>query len=142
MTSTRGFRGRPTPPVTPDSRAWWDATRERRLMVQWCGRCGDAQLYPRALCTACGSLEVFLEDASGRARIYSHTTVHRSPDPEHFEPPYVVALVRLEEGPLLLTNIVDGDPDAVRCDDPVEVTWEALEDGRALPLFHRAPAAR
>ena len=129
------FVGRPELPVTPETVAWWDATRERRLMVQQCQRCGHAQLYPRPICTSCGSLEVELSPAAGRGTIYSHTTVHRSPNPEFFVPPYVVALVRLDEGPLLLTNIVGGTAGDARCDDSVQVTWEPLTDGRALPLF-------
>lgn len=132
---TESFLGRPEPPLSADTQAWWDATREHRLTVQRCRSCGHAQLYPRAICTSCGSTEVELADASGRGVVYSHTTVHRSPDPDCFLPPYVVALVRIEEGPLLLTNIVGTDPAEVRCDVEVEVTWEELADGRALPLF-------
>lgn len=113
---------------------FWDATRERRFVVQRCDACGHAQHYPRGICTACGSLGLSFVQASGRGTIYSYSVVHRAPHPA-FMPPYVVAMVRLEEGPVLLTNIVGCAPEDVRCDMPVTVTWEALPDGRQLPLF-------
>jgi uncharacterized OB-fold protein len=86
------------------------------------------------VCIECGSTDFDFVDASGRGTVYSHTTVHRAPGPG-IEVPYVVALVRLAEGPVLLTHIVDCPPDEVRCDMPVEVAWRALSDGRNLPVF-------
>ncbi|MCA1711942.1 MAG: OB-fold domain-containing protein [Actinobacteria bacterium] len=124
---------RPLPPVTSDTQAWWDATREQRLLVQHCTSCGVHQHYPRALCTSCGATDLTFDDATGTGSIISFTVVHRAPS-ESFAPPYVVALVRLDESVQLLTNIVAA-PEDVRCDQPVTVTWEALDDGRHLPLF-------
>jgi uncharacterized OB-fold protein len=129
------FPTRPEPPTTADTKAWWDHTRERQLTVQSCRRCGTAQLYPRYLCTTCGSTDLELVTASGRATVYSRTVVAKSPRPECFVAPYVVALVRLDEGPLLLTNIVGDGAIDVACDDRVTVTWDPLPDGRQLPLF-------
>jgi hypothetical protein len=104
-------------------------------MVQHCITCGHTQLYPRAVCTACGRQELELVASSGRGRVYSFSVVHRSVDPARFVAPYAVALVQLEEGPVLTTNLVTESFDALRCDQPVSVTWEALPDGRHLPLF-------
>jgi hypothetical protein len=129
------FPSRPEPPVTADTKQWWDHTREARLAIQSCRRCGSVQLYPRHLCVACGATELEFVVASGRGTIYSRTVAAKSPRPECFVPPYVVALVRLDEGPLVLTNIVgEGALDA-DCDDRVTVTWDPLPDGRNLPLF-------
>jgi uncharacterized OB-fold protein len=125
---------RPISPADSMTQTWWDATREERLLVQRCERCGHRQHYPRAICTACGATQLGYDDASGRATVYSYTIVRRAPHPA-FTPPYVVALVRLAEGPVLLTNIVGCEPEDVRCDMPVTVTWESLEDGRRLPVF-------
>jgi uncharacterized protein len=111
---------------------WWDATREERFLVQRCVACGTRQHYPRNICTACGATELVYDQATGRATVYSHTLVRRAPHPA-FTPPYVVALVRLEEGPLVLSNIVGVEQ--VRCDMPVRLVWEDLPDGRKLPLF-------
>ena len=113
---------------------WWDATRESRLLVQRCDDCGAHQHYPRALCTACRSGRLSYVESAGRGEVHSFTVVHRSPHPA-FEPPYVVALVRLEEGPVMLSNIVGGPPDGISCGMRVQVTWEELADGRRLPLF-------
>jgi uncharacterized OB-fold protein len=122
------------PPVDRDTAPWWQATRARTLLVQTCQVCGHRQHYPRAVCTACGSAELGWTTASGHARVVSHTTVHRAPSPA-FPPPYVLALVRLDEGPQLLTA-VDGD---VRCDDAVVLDWRPLPDGRHLPVFRPTP---
>ena len=128
--------GEPRPIADPDAvtAPWWDGTREGRFLVQRCNACGHRQHYPRAICTACGGTDLTFDEASGRGRVYSHTTVRRAPHPA-FEVPYVVSLVRLEEGPVLLTNIVGIEPDTVRCDMPVRLVWEDLPDGRKLPLF-------
>lgn len=123
---------RPVAPADSMTQAWWDATRERRLVVQRCTACDHAQHYPRALCTACGSTDLTYRDASGRGTVYSFTIVRRAPHPA-FTPPYVVALVRLDEGPVLLTNIVGGGEP--RCDARVRVRWEDFADGRRVPVF-------
>lgn len=125
----------PRPVAPPDSQtqAFWDATRESRLVIQLCASCGHHQHYPRAVCTSCGSPDVRGVTAAGIGTLYSFTVVHRAPHPA-FQPPYVVAMVRLDEGPVLLTNI-EGDPAVLRCDMPVAVVWEDLPDGRKLPLF-------
>lgn len=129
------FPMRPVPPITEDTREWWDQTRERRLTVQSCRACRAVQLYPRCLCVACGSSDVELVSASGLGTVYSRTVLSKSPNPDFFVPPYVVALVRLEEGPVVLTNIVGTGATDVECDAPVTVTWDAMSDGRHLPLF-------
>lgn len=117
-----------------DTQAWWDATRGRQLRVQRCRDCGHAQHYPRALCTACGGDALEMAPTRGTGLVETFTVVHRAPY-EGLHPPYVVGLVRLAEGPQLLTNIVGCAPEDVRCGMPVAVTWERLEDGRHLPVF-------
>lgn len=132
---SHAFAERPDPPVTPDTQAWWDATREQRLTVQRCRACGHRQLYPRIVCTACSGQNLELVDSTGRGRVYSFSVVHRSPDPERFRPPYAVGLVRLDEGPVLTTNLLADPLESLECDQPVTVVWEPLPDGRHLPLF-------
>lgn len=129
----------PTParPVAPPdnvTESWWAATSEGRLTVQGCRACGASQLYPRPLCATCGGTDLELVDATGRATVHSLTVVHRAPHPA-FTPPYVVALVHLEEGPTMMTNVVGCDPADVHIGQTVEVTWHDLDDGRRLPLF-------
>ncbi len=116
---------------------WWDATREQRLLVQECG-CGHLQHPPRALCTACGSTtDLGHREATGAGVVDSCTVVERALP--GFDPPYVVARIRLVEGVLLLANVETDDPYDVRIDDPVTLSWRPLDDGRALPIFRPAP---
>lgn len=118
-------------PPDEDTAAWWDATREHRLTVQTCEVCGHVQHPPRALCTACGRTDALAQvDASGRGTVDTFTVVHRAPR-AGVETPYVVARVRLDEGPVLLTNL----PREPAIGDAVVVAWVDLPDGRALPVF-------
>ena len=127
------------PPVTDTSRPFWDATRERRLLLQWCTACDAPLWYPRDFCPACARSELEWREASGRGVVYAYTVEQRPTMPKRFgEAPFVVALVELEEGVRMLTNVVGGRPDAVTVGMPVQVTWEELSDGRHLPLFEPA----
>ncbi len=111
----------------------WD---RRRLLIQRCTSCGHHQYYPRPICLACQATDLALVEASGRGRLYSFTVVHRSVNPR-FQAPYTVALVDLEEGPRLLTHLIDSQPDETRCDAPVRLAW--LERGEDMPLPAFAP---
>jgi uncharacterized OB-fold protein len=87
-------------------------------------------------CTECGSQALEWVVACGRGTVYSYTVARRPTHPAFAERvPYVIAIVELDEGPRVTTNVVDCDPDAVRIGLPVELTFEAPVDGIALPLF-------
>lgn len=117
---------------------WWEATRERRLLVQRCDDCGHTQHPPRALCTGCGRTGALgWAESAGRGTVDSWTAVYRSPDPAA-EVPYTIARVRLGEGPILLTRLIGDDPEGWAIGEDVRVDWLAAEDGRALPVFRRA----
>jgi hypothetical protein len=131
------------PPIGADSGPFWEATREGRLVLQWCTACEEAIFYPRAFCPGCGAVGEGLEwrPASGRATVYAQTVEHNpAASGAQFSggQPYVVALVELEEGVRMLTNIVGCDPESVQPGLAVRLTWEALSDGRRLPLFEPA----
>lgn len=124
-------------PADPDevSRPWWDATRQRQLVIQRCQDCRQWQHYPRALCTGCGGLALSFEPASGQGVVDTCTTVLRTARPE-LQAPYVLARVRLAEGPLLLTQLIEADHDgAGLIGRSVTVDWAPLPDGRNLPVF-------
>lgn len=115
---------------------WWEATREHRLLLQTCTDCDGVQHPPRSLCARCGSTgSLGWREASGAGVVDTFTAVHRSPDPDA-PVPYVIARVRLREGPLLLTRLEAAPVEAWAIDDPVSVAWQDLDDGRALPVFH------
>lgn len=134
-------RGKPLPVPDLVSRDFWEGAREGRLLLQGCGSCGARQFYPRALCVACGSQELGWWPASGRGTIFSHTVIRRHQAPWwEAELPYVVAMVELEEGPRLLTNIVGCPPEAVRIGMPVEVRFQLTRrEEIRLPVFAPAP---
>lgn len=120
------------PPMDAVTEPWWDATRERRLLLQRCEACPRIQHPPRAVCAGCGSSRLGWLEASGAGIVDAFTVVHRTPRPG-FAPPYTVARVRLREGPVVLTNLVG--PGTPGCDDPVALGWRELADGRNLPVF-------
>jgi len=120
-------------PGDPTTAPFWRAAREHRLMLQRCTACGAYQFYPRPFCLSCFGLGLEWVEASGRATVYSKTTV-RIPVIEEMPPPYVVAIVTLEEGPRLTTNLV-GDEPAIG--DQVSLTWRDRPDLPPLPVFQR-----
>ncbi len=122
----------PAPPQDPVTEPWWQATRERRLLLQHCASCERVQYPPRSVCTACVATELGWQEAAGIGEIDAWTVVRRSPGPG-FDPPYVLARVRLAEGPVLLTTLPGSGP--YRCGQPVALTWRPLSDGRRLPVF-------
>jgi uncharacterized OB-fold protein len=127
----------PLPHPTPLSRPHWDGCREGRLRVQRCRSCGTHVFIPRPVCTACLSEELEWVESSGRGTLYSHTTVHRPQRPE-FDTPYIVAIVELEEGWHMLSNLVDVDRDAVAIGMPLEVCFREMTEEVTLPFFRPA----
>lgn len=123
------------PPADDITAGWWAATAEHRLTVQACTQCQHVQHPPRAVCTACSSMDhLTLQDAAGTGVVDSYTVIHRAPRPD-VEVPYTLARVRLAEGPILLTRLTDSNDWTIG--DAVTVGWLDLPDGRALPVFSR-----
>jgi len=117
-----------------------EAAAQERLVLQVCG-CGHAQLPPRARCEACGRTAFEWREAAGTGRIATFSVLHRSPDQRPV--PYVYALVELDEGPRIVTNIVGADLAAVRIGQPVRVTFgPADDDGRRWPVFAPVPGSK
>ena len=132
--SDRSDRTRLEPPISEVAAPFWDATRERRLLLQWCTACGRAVWYPREVCPGCLGSTLEWRESRGHGVVYACTVEHKAQTPA-LEAPYVVALVDLDEGVRLLSNVVGCPPDQVGVGDRVQLTWEPLSDGRRLPLF-------
>lgn len=131
-------RPKPEPVVQPWAQPYWDAARDHRLVLQHCSRCDQVIHYPRVACPHCGAGADALDwrEATGRGTIYSYTVVEsNAPSAFIADIPYVVAVIRLEEGVQMLSNVVDCDPYSLRCDQPVEVTFRELNDRYTLPCF-------
>ena len=124
------------PRTNDDSAPFWAATAEGRFTLQRCGECATVIWWPRSLCPECSSFDLAWFDASGEGSVYSYTIVHQSQGRRWNEvTPYVLAYVELDEGPRIMTNIVDCDPAAVAVDTRVRVVWDDTGEGNALPRF-------
>ncbi len=126
---------RPLPEPTPETRHFWEGTLAGELRLQRCNPCDRAYFPPRRCCPRCASPDVEIFRASGRGTLHSYVIHHRAAP--GFEPPYAIAVVALDEGPRLMSNLVDvaQTPEALVLDMPLEVTFERLSDEIALPQF-------
>jgi uncharacterized OB-fold protein len=127
---------KPLPAIDIESGPFWRAARERRLAIMQCRVCDRHFFYPRELCPHCHSSAVEWTDASGRGTIYTFTIARRPAGPA-FKPdvPYVVALVELEEGPRLMTNIVTGDVESIHIGQKVKAIFEDVTEEVTLVKF-------
>ena len=127
---------KPRPVVQPWAEPFWEAARRQELHLQHCEDCHRAIHYPRVACPHCASTNLGWRRASGRGTIYSFTVVEaNAPSAFTADIPYVVAIIRLEEGVQMLSNIVGSDPADLMCDMPVEVVFEPLDEEFTLPKF-------
>jgi uncharacterized OB-fold protein len=115
----------------PTTEVFWQGCAQHRLLVQRCSGCGQYQFYPRPFCLSCEATTLEWVEAAGTGIIYSITTV-RIPVIEDLKPPYILALVDLDEGPRLLTNI---EGDAARIGDRVRIAWRNRGNLPPLPIF-------
>ncbi len=118
--------------AAPETAAWWDAVAEGRLLARSCEACGRAHLYPRPICPLCGSAETVWLTCTGEGEIYSFSVTRRA------DPPYCIAYVRLDEGPIMLTHIVDADFDSIQIGQRVSLCMRPGIGGTKVPMF--APA--
>jgi uncharacterized OB-fold protein len=132
--STAGIPDDVAPEEDAVTSPFWAATRDRLLVIQHCAACGNFQHYPRAICSHCGAADDQLSfvEVDGSATLESFTVVERSPRAD-LAPPYTVALVRLAQGPVLLSHLVDCD--SPECDMALALDWIPVGDGRNLPIF-------
>ncbi len=130
---------KPLPVPTLETQPYWDGCKRHELRIQCCTACGHHQFYPRLYCTECFSERVEWVTASGRAKVLSFTIVRR-PVTQAFKDdlPYVVALVTLDEGPSMMTNIVGCRPEQVAIGMPVAVTFEDWSDEISIAKFRPA----
>ena len=130
---------RPLPVPDAATGPYWEAARNERLVMPRCDDCGRFHFYPRTLCPHCSSSRLKWTPVSGAGAVYSFTVIHRAPSPAFATAvPYVVAAVKLAEGPHLMTNIVGIAPDAVRIGMPVKVVFQKFSEEITLPMFEPA----
>lgn len=124
-----------SPYVSPESLPFWNATRERRLVLPRCEECGLVFWYPRRFCPQCSSRRIAWQDAAGTGVIYSFTIVRVGPGKFREHAPYAVAVIELDEGPRLTSNVIGTDVEALAIGQRVRVVFDATEEGAMLPRF-------
>ena len=141
-TAPRPAYDKALPNIEPGTQPFWDALRQHRLIYQACHGCNTTFAPYQPVCPACWSEDLEDRESTGRGRIYTFSVVHRAPTPA-FRPdlPYVVAIVQLDEGFYLTTNIVDCPVQDVRIDLPVQVEFVDATAEITLPKFRPSDGA-
>lgn len=135
---------KPLPTILPLDKPFWASTQRHRLSLQRCGRCGTWRYPASPVCADCDSPDYAWTETSGRGEIVSWVVFHRLYFPSFAKDlPYNVALVRLAEGPVMPTNIVDCERAELHSGLAVEVTFEDRAPGISIPMFRpvRGPGA-
>lgn len=132
---------RALPKPTPETRHFWDGTRAGELRLQRCRACARAYFPPRPFCPACSSRDVEVFAASGRATLHSYVIHHR--DAPGYVAPYSIAVVELDEGPRMMTNVVEcpQTPEALELDMALEATYLPVSEDISLVQFRPAGGA-
>jgi uncharacterized OB-fold protein len=125
------------PVLGHDNKWWWDRISEGELPIQRCKQCGTLHHPPRPMCWKCQSLEWDYIVSSGKGTVYSYVVMHRPQFPG-YEYPLVAAVVELEEGTRIVSNLVGIEPQDVKIGMPVQVSIENVDEELKLPLFRPA----
>jgi len=125
---------RPRPAITADNEFFWKGVRAGKLLIQRCSECGKLRHPPAPVCGACRSFDWDTLEACGRGTVYSFV-LHRHPAIPPFESPHPVALIELDEGTRLVSDLVGVDVDAIHIGMRVQVEFNAVDPGLVLPQF-------
>lgn len=126
------------PVPIPDiiSQSYWDAAKRHELQIQRCKSCKEYIFYPRTVCPNCWSQDLEAVKAKGKGKVYSYTAVYQAGHPGFKnEVPYIFAVIKLDEGPHIMTNIIDCKPEDCKIDMPVEVVFADVTEDITLPKF-------
>jgi uncharacterized protein len=130
---------KPIPAVTPELQPFFDAARRHELVVQRCRSCGASRFPARPMCARCLSGEAEWVPVSGRGEVFSYNVMHQVYHPAFAaEVPYAVVLIKLDEGPKMISNLIEISPEDIRIGMRVEVVFEDLNDQVTLPKFKAA----
>ena len=119
----------PAPQASPETQPFWDAAAKGQLVIKKCRGCGESHYYPRPHCPFCGSDATEWHATAGTGTIYSYSVMRRA------EVPYAIAYVTLDEGPTMMTNLVDCDFDRLKIGQRVKVAFTPTDGGPPVPTF-------
>ena len=133
---------KPIPVPTPETQFFWDKCKEHELWLQRCQACRHVFFYPRLHCPQCLSDEVPGFRASGKGTLWTYMINHRAVPGFEDDAPYAIAIVQLEEGPRMMSNIVgiENTPENLVLDMPLEVVFEDATEEISIPKFRPAGA--
>lgn len=127
---------KPLPSLDDSNRPFWDAAREGRLVLQACGACGHVRYPISHVCPVCLDERFDWKTMSGRGTVHSTIVFHQVYNPAFAQDvPYNVSLVKLEEGPRMISNVVGVPPSAVKVGDAVQVCFDRVTEEIAIPRF-------
>ena len=131
---------KPIPQPTPETQHFWDGCKNGKLLLQRSKNTGNAYFPPRPFSPYTGSKEVEVFEASGRAKLFSYVINHRPAKGFEKQGPYAIAVVELDEGPRMMSNIIECEqtPEALKLDMALEVVFEDINDEITLPKFRPA----
>ena len=130
--------GRPIPVPSLEAKEYWDGCKEGKLRMQYCAKCGKINWFPRSYCAYCDSDSFNWKDAKGTGILETFSIVYRPmSDAWKSEVPYTIAIVKLTEGPRMVTRILLKDGEKPRFDAPVKVKFVRLNDDIQIPYFEQ-----
>jgi len=127
---------KPLPEPRPETQIYWDACKRHELILPKCRSCGRFFFYPRAVCPHCMSRDIEWVGSRGRGKIWTFSVHHLGPTKAYKgDPPHVVAIIDIEEGCKMMSNIVGCSPEDVSIGMEVEVVFDDVTDDITLPKF-------
>ncbi len=130
---------KPLPQVLPETEEFWKAAKRHELYLQRCKSCGNVIYFPRIVCPRCMSDEIEWFRASGRGTLYSYTIIRQAADPRFEQDvPYVYAIIELEEGVRMISNLVNVKFEKIRIGMNVKVLFEDVTPEISIPKFQPA----
>jgi uncharacterized OB-fold protein len=127
---------KPIPVPSAEAQPYWDGLRDRKLLMPRCDACGKYWFPPSLLCPHCNATKWTWASTSGHGRIFSYVVYHRVYHPGFAdEVPYAVAVIELDEGPRMISNVIGIVPDKLVCDMRVEVVYQPITETITLPKF-------
>ena len=140
MSNNTVENAKPQPRITSCAAPYWEHAKNEELTLPYCGDCDQVFYYPRHWCPACFNQDLSWQQVSGKGKVYSFSVIHQSPLLSYQgDLPYVLAIIELDEGPRMMTNVLNCDVESVVVEMPVQVLFEQRGDMK-LPQFEPCSA--